>query len=253
MKLKYCEAHGPFRGEKCPICGADGKLILNDWELEALSKIITGILRHFPEKFNVSLDEHGWAKISDISLGIRNKERKFRWLKDYHVEYFIITDPKGRFQMDPEKKSVRAVYGHSIDVDLSDLPRDGIPPKLYYSIDKEEEEFINEIGIRAGERRWVHLSKTYEEAYIAGLHKTDDPVVLEINTEEAMKDGIEFYRATKTIYITKEIPPKYIKKARKRKVEVPEEELKEIELEKKRKEERERRRKEREERIEEGR
>lgn len=247
MKLKVCEMHGPFRGEKCPICGAEGKLVLNDWELEALSKIITGILRHFPEKFNVKLDEHGWAKISDIALGIRNRERKFRWLKDYHIEDFIITDPKGRFQMDPDKKTVRAVYGHSIDIDLSDLPKDGIPSKLYYAISPEEEEFIGEIGIKAGERKWVHLSKSYEEAYIAGLHRTDNPIILEINAEDAIRDGFEFYRATKTIYITREIPPRYIKKARKRKVEVPEEELKEIEIEKKRKEEKERRREKEEE------
>ncbi len=250
MKLKLCDVHGPFRGENCPLCGKEGKLILNDWEYEALSKIITGILRHFPEKFNVKLDEHGWASIPEITLGIRNKERKFRWLKDHHIEYFILTDPKGRFQMDPEKKMVRAVYGHSLDVDLSDLPKDDIPAKLYYAIAPQEEEFIDEIGIKSGERRWVHLSKTYEEAYIAGLHRTDDPIVMEINAEEARNDGVEFYRATKTIYITREIPPRYIKKARKRKVEVPEEELKEIEMEKKRKEEREKRRREREGEIE---
>ncbi|MEM3258832.1 MAG: hypothetical protein QW533_00335, partial [Thermoplasmata archaeon] len=92
----------------------------------------------------------------------------------------------------------------------------------------------------------LHLSKTYEEAYIAGLHRTDDPIIIEVNVDEAKNDGIEFYKATKTIYITKEIPPKYIKKARKRKVDVPEEELKEIALEKKRKEEKEKKRKERE-------
>ncbi|MEM0144398.1 MAG: RNA 2'-phosphotransferase [Thermoplasmata archaeon] len=246
MMLKLCQVHGPFRGEKCPQCGKDGKIILNDWEFEALSKIITGILRHFPEKFNVKLDENGWANISDIALNIRNREKKFRWVKDYHIEYFVLTDPKGRFQMDPEKKRIRAVYGHSIDVDLSDLPKDDIPSKLYYAIDPQEEEFIKEIGIKPGERRWIHLSKTYEEAYIAGLHRTDDPIIIEVNVDEAKNDGIEFYKATKTIYITKEIPPKYIKKARKRKVDVPEEELKEIALEKKRKEEKEKKRKERE-------
>ncbi|MEM0334503.1 MAG: RNA 2'-phosphotransferase, partial [Thermoplasmata archaeon] len=137
MMLKLCQVHGPFRGEKCPQCGKDGKIILNDWEFE---------------------DENGWANISDIALNIRNREKKFRWVKDYHIEYFVLTDPKGRFQMDPEKKRIRAVYGHSIDVDLSDLPKDDIPSKLYYAIDPQEEEFIKEIGIKPGERRWIHLS-----------------------------------------------------------------------------------------------
>jgi len=246
MKLKVCQLHGPFRGESCPICGSEGKLLLNDWELEAISRIITGILRHFPEKFGVQLDEKGWAKIDDITEGIKNKERKFRWLKAQHVESFILTDPKGRFQMDPMERKVRAVYGHSISVDLSDLPKDNIPDKLFYAIVPEEEEFITEIGIKPGERKWVHLSKSYEEAYIAGRHRSEDPLVLEINAKDAIENGVEIHRATKTIYISKDIPPAFIKKARKRHVEVPEEELKEIEMEKKRREEKERRRMEEE-------
>jgi len=244
MKLKSCETHGPFRGEKCPICGSEGKLLLNDWEFEDISRIVTGILRHFPEKFDVVLDEKGWAKIQDIVNGIKKNERKFRWLKNIHIESFVLTDPKGRFQYDPSQGKVRAVYGHSINVDLSDLPRDNIPEKLYYAIVPEEEEFIKEIGIKPGERKWVHLSRTYEEAYIAGRHRSDDPIVLEINAKEAINDGIEIYRATKYIYITKEIPPKYIKKARKRNVELTEEELKEIEMEKKRREMKEKRKEE---------
>lgn len=246
MKLKICQVHGPFRGETCPICGEDGKLLLNDWELEAISRIITGILRHFPEKFDVHVDEKGWAKIEDIVEGIRNKERKFRWLKPQHVEAFVLTDPKGRFQMDNVERKVRAVYGHSINVDLSDLPNDNLPDKLFYAIVPEEEEFISEIGIKPGERKWVHLSKTYDEAYIAGRHRSDDPLVFEINVKDATENGVEIHRATKTIYISKDIPPQFIKKARKRHVEVPEEELKEIEMEKKRREEKERRRMEEE-------
>ncbi|MGC8663234.1 MAG: RNA 2'-phosphotransferase [Thermoplasmata archaeon] len=246
MKLKICQTHGPFRGETCPICGDEGRLLLNDWELEAISRIITGILRHFPEKFNVTIDEKGWAKIDEIAEGIRTKERKFRWLKPQHIEAFIITDPKGRFQMDTLEGKVRAVYGHSINVDLSDLPSDNLPEKLYYAIVPEEEEFVNEIGIKPGERKWIHLSKTYEEAYIAGRHRSEDPLVLEINVKKAQEEGVEFHRATKTIYISKDIPPQFIKKARKRHVELQDEELKEIELEKRRKEEKERRRMEEE-------
>lgn len=239
MKLKICLTHGPFRGENCPICGQEGKFLLNDWETDAVSRMLTGILRHFPDKFNLKLDEHGWANINDVVEAIKKRHPRFMWLKPMHVEYFILTDPKGRFQLDVNEKKVRAVYGHSIDVDLTDLPTDKIPEKLYYPTNAEEEEFILEIGLKPGERRWVHLSKSYEEAYIAGKHRTDDPVVLEINAKEAQENGIVFYRAAKTIYITKEIPVQYIKHARKRKIEVPEEELKIIQQEKIRKEKKE--------------
>ncbi|MGC8610846.1 MAG: RNA 2'-phosphotransferase [Thermoplasmata archaeon] len=241
MKIKSCIKHGPFRGEKCPVCGDNGKLILNDWEVEALSRIITGILRHFPENFNVRLDQNGWAKINDIVEGIKRKDRKFRWLKPYHIEAFILTDPKGRFQYDKINGKVRATYGHSINVDLSDLPSDNIPERLYYAIVPEEEEFINEIGIKPGERKWVHLSGTYEEAYIAGRHRSDNPIVLEINAKKLIDDGKPIFKANDKIYITKEIPPGYFEKPEQKEVEIPEEELKSIEEEKRKRREKERR------------
>ncbi|MGC8585540.1 MAG: RNA 2'-phosphotransferase [Thermoplasmata archaeon] len=241
MKIKICNKHGPFRGEKCPVCGDEGKLMLNDWEVEALSRILTGILRHFPENFNVKLDQHGWANINDIAEGIRGKNKKFRFLKPYHVEAFILTDTKGRFQYDKSAGKVRATYGHSINVDLSDLPSENIPRKLYYAIVPEEEEFINEIGIKPGERKWVHLSDSYEEAYISGRHRTDNPIVLEIDAEKLINDGRAIYRANEKIYITKEIPPGYFIKAPIKEVEVPKEELDQIEEEKRRRKEKERR------------
>jgi putative RNA 2'-phosphotransferase len=240
MKLKMCTTHGPFRGEKCPVCEQEGKFLLNDWETDAVSRILTGVLRHFPDKFNLRLDEHGWSKIDDIVDAIKKRHPRFVWLKPMHIEYFIMTDSKGRFQLDMNEKKVRAVYGHSIDVDLTDLPTDKIPDKLYYATTSDEEEFILEIGLKPGERRWIHLSKSYDEAYIAGKHRTDGPVILEINAKDALENHIVFYRAAKTIYITKDVPVQFIKHARKRKVEVPEEEMRLIEEEKRRKEKKER-------------
>ncbi|NPA75974.1 MAG: RNA 2'-phosphotransferase [Euryarchaeota archaeon] len=236
VQVRWCESHGPFRGDTCPICGEEGKFMLNDWELVALSRMLAGILRHFPEKFGVRLDDHGWANLYDIVKGIKRRHRRFGWLKIKHIEAIVLTDDKGRYQLDLENRRIRATYGHSIKVDLSDLPTEGIPETLYYPTTEEELEFIQEMGLKPGDRKWVHLSKNYEDAYIAGRHRVDDPIVLEIDAHAAVEAGYPIYVASPKVFISNEIPPEFITVAEKREVEVPEEELKKIEEEKIRRE-----------------
>ena len=207
--------------------------------------MLTGILRHFPEKFGVKLDEHGWAPIYEIVKGIKRKHRRFRWLRIKHIIALVLTDDKGRYQLDIENKKVRATYGHSIKVDLSDLPTKNIPEKLYYPTTEEELEFIQEIGLRPGDRKWVHLSKTYRDAYIAGRHTVDDPIILEVDAKGAIEEGYQIYAAAKTVYIAHEIPPKFISMAKKQEVELSEEELERIEEERRRREKKLQREKER--------
>jgi len=235
-QIKQCEAHGYFRGDRCPICGSEGKFLLNDWELEALSRMLSGILRHFPYKFRVNIDPMGWADIYDIVNGIKRRHRRFWWLRRHHIEAIALTDPKGRFQVDLEKKKIRATYGHTIPVDLSDLPTDDIPEILYYPVSREEADILLESGLKPTDRRWVHLSFSYEDAYIAGRHRMDDVVVLAVKTKCCEDKGIKIHRAAKTIFITTEVPPECLEMPEQREVELSEEELKAIEMEKKRKE-----------------
>ena len=210
--------------------------MLNEWELVALSRMLAGILRHFPEKFGVRLDEHGWASMYDIVKGIKRRHRRFGWLKMKHLEAIVLTDDKGRYQLDIDNKRIRATYGHSIKVDLSDLPVDGVPDHLYYPTTSEELEFIQEMGIKPGDRKWVHLSKVYRDAYIAGRHRVEDPVVLEIDAKAAIDAGYPIYVASPKVFISNDVPPQFISVAEKIEIEMPEEELQKIEEEKIRRE-----------------
>ena len=64
--LRQCPEHGYFRGEKCPVCTQKGKFLMNDNELNSLGRILAGILRHFPEKFNLDIDKNGWVVINPL-------------------------------------------------------------------------------------------------------------------------------------------------------------------------------------------
>lgn len=182
---------------------------MNDEELERLGKMMAGALRHFPEKFNIEIDEHGWVNLYSFIDAVRERSNRFRWLRPHHVEAVVATDLKGRYQI--KGNELRATYGHSIDIDL-DLPTEDIPEKLYYPTTNEEVDIILETGLKPVDRKMVHLSKTADDAKTAGLHRVENPVIIEIDAKKAIEKGLVIMQAGKTVYLTKDVPAEYLKK-----------------------------------------
>ncbi len=225
--LKECYTDGPFRGDKCPVCGLPSKLLMNGKEVDALSRILAGMLRHFPERYGIRLNDHGWVRIGIIIPVIKVQGRYFNWLTQKHIEALVKTDPKERYEIN-ENGEIRARYGHTIPVNLDDMPTDGIPEKLYYQTTAEEFDFIKETGISPSDKTWIHLSKTYRQAYISGLFHVDDPLVVEINTAEVIESGMPIYRATDDIFVVARIPPEFVRESPVEEVTPTEEEKIEI-------------------------
>ena len=207
--LGYCEEHGYYRGKSCPVCNKEGKFIMNDYETKKLSSILVGILRHFPKQFNVELDKHGWGDMEEIAKAISVKIEKFYWVRKRHIVAIALTDEKGRYEVKEGK--IRAKYAHTIDVDLSDLPKADIDI-LYYPVTQEEMDIVMEQGIFPTDRSKVHLSATLEKATEAGKVRDENPIILKINAKKAIEDGIDIRKATKDVYLADKIEAKYITK-----------------------------------------
>lgn len=207
MMIRECEEHGYYKNEKCPECGRRGKFIMSDEEIERLGKTTAGILRHFPTKYGLEIDDRGWVDMEHFVKVLRNRQKRFHWLRKYHIEALIETDPKGRYQ--GEDGYIRATYGHSIDVDL-DLPSEDIPDTLYLPTTEKEADLLLEGGVKPSDRTYVHLSGSYESAVEAGSIRSDDPVILKVDAEGALSEGESIMRAGKDVLISKEIPPEYL-------------------------------------------
>jgi putative RNA 2'-phosphotransferase len=207
--LRMCRDHGYFRGEECPICGDEGKFLLSDYELESLGRIMAGILRHFPERFHLEMDEEGFVDIYRMVSAIKRKRGdRMRWLRPTHIIGLVETDKKGRYQV--ENNHVRATYGHSIELSMS-LPTDNIPERLYYPSTEDDLEKHMSDGLVPEGRSMVHLSKTYRDAYEAGSHRGGaEPIIVRIDADMAQDNGIIIQRAGKTVYTVEEIPADFI-------------------------------------------
>lgn len=209
--LYECEEHGYYRGEKCPICGEKGKFLMSENELNSLSRILAGALRHFPEKLGLMMDGKGWIEISSLIESIGVSRSGFNWLRIHHIEALVETDPRGRYQIDGGM--IRATYGHTIDIDPSDLPLAEIDI-FYYPVTEEEADIIIEGGLYPTDRKKVHLSGSIEKAIEAGRVRTEEPLIIKVDGKKAKKDGLKIYHAGADVYITDGIDAKYISKVK---------------------------------------
>ncbi len=216
--LKECRSHGYFRDEFCPVCGEDSKFLLNDQEVELLGRTMAGVLRHFPQRYGLEMDEHGWVDLRDFITAVQIRNKRFRFLRPHHIVGLVETDPKGRYQFLDGK--IRATYGHSLDVDL-DLPTEGIPDVLYYPTTEEELHLVVEAGLRPSDRKMVHLSATYESAMEAGRVRSQSPLILEVDAKGARDSGAVIWKAGKTVYTAKEIPGEFLHRSQRVEEELP--------------------------------
>ena len=160
------------------------------------SKRLAYLLRHS------KLPNHkGWIKVDVVKneLGVS--------LLD--IQKIVHEDTKGRFEFSEDKSSVRALYGHSIDVNLGLEPTTP-PPVLYHGTAEKYIDSIMKEGLRPCKRNFVHLSETMDMAQQVGT-RHGSPVVLSIDIEAMIRAGCKFYKAQNGIWLTGDIPSKFLK------------------------------------------
>jgi putative RNA 2'-phosphotransferase len=200
--IHECEEHGYFRGEECPLCGEEGKFIMSDYEVEKLGRSMAAILRH--GNGEPDMDEQGFVDIRDIVSMVKGRDQnRWKWLRPHHIEAMVETDPKGRYQI--SGADVRATYGHTIKLELN-LPTDNVPEELYYPATDEEAELILEAGLMPTDRAMVHLSLTYDDAVTAGSVRSEDPVIIAVDTYACSEAGFPVGKAAKTVFLCEKVP-----------------------------------------------
>ncbi len=184
--IRTCTSHGYFRGEKCK-CGDNGRFVLSSYKADKLGRIVSGALRHFPQELGLSVDKQGWVVYDEL---IKAVQTRYPWARDFHIKALVESDEKGRYQIKDGK--IRATYGHSIDVELDHPLND--QPMLYYGTSEEEAEMILVSGLKPVKQRYVHLSRTIENAVtVANIH-TDKPIIVTVDAKGASESGIKIMK-----------------------------------------------------------
>lgn len=179
---------------------------LTNMELTAKQKtrksiFLALILRHQPEKGNLTLDKHGWADVSKVLKALDITKEA--------LQDIVATDEKGRYEFNETETKIRACQGHSVNVEIEFIHAD--PPEiLYHGTVTKNLNYILKEGLLPMSRLYVHLSSDYDTAFKVGSRRQGNTIVLKVLAGEMKRKGYNFVRSSNGVWLIKAVPPEFL-------------------------------------------
>lgn len=171
--------------------------------LKKVSKLLSLILRHQPEKIGLTLDRGGWANVEDLLKACEDHGVE---LSRETLEQVVALNDKSRFALRDGR--IRASQGHSIDVDLGLTPSTP-PDQLFHGTATRFLDAIRQQGLTSRQRQFVHLSLDEKTAVNVG-NRHGKPVVLIVDARAMQQDGCPFYVSENGVWLVSGVAPKYL-------------------------------------------
>ena len=146
------------------------------------------------------MDKNGWVSVASVldALNITMQE----------LELIVTENNKKRFEFNNDQTLIRARQGHSVNVDVG-LKEVRILHPLYHGTAERFLDSIKEKGLLKGTRQHVHLTDNVTTAQQVGS-RHGKPVVIVVDTEKMMRDGVKVYLSNNGVYLTDYVDPKYL-------------------------------------------
>jgi len=171
-----------------------------------ISKFLSLVLRHQPEKIGLDLDENGWASIPEL---LRACSRNQFSITPAELQTVVANNDKQRFAISADGTKIRASQGHSIAIELDYTPI--TPPDILYH--GTAERFLPSIlsmGLVKQNRHHVHMSSDRATAHKVGS-RHGKPAILAINSSQMSTEGFQFYQSENGVWLTEHVPVIYLK------------------------------------------
>lgn len=169
------------------------------------SRFLSLVLRHRPELAGLQLDAAGWVGVDELLAGVaRNGQPMTR----EQLLEIVATNDKKRFELDAAGVRIRAVQGHSVEVELGHA--EAAPPEvLLHGTHAAVLPAIRREGLLRMQRHHVHLHQDPALAATVGGRR-GTPVVLRVRAAAMAAAGHVFYVAPNGVWLTEHVPPQFL-------------------------------------------
>jgi putative RNA 2'-phosphotransferase len=174
-------------------------------ELISISKFLSLVLRHQPQRIGIVLDEAGWVDVEQLLVRCAASGRP---ITVEALSEVVASSDKKRFAFSDDRLRIRANQGHSVDVALG-LPMSNPPDVLYHGTAARSVAGILKEGLQRRSRHHVHLSADVAVARTVGA-RHGSPVVLRVRARELADQGQTFWRSDNGVWLTDEVPASFL-------------------------------------------
>jgi putative RNA 2'-phosphotransferase len=178
---------------------------MTDKQTIRISKFLSLILRHEPERVGLTLGEAGWIPVDDLLGALKHNGIE---VTRENLSHIVATSDKKRFAFSDDGLKIRANQGHSVEVDLEYSPQP--PPEiLYHGTATRFLDSISQNGLQKMDRHDVHLSaETKMTMQVGGRH--GKPALLTIRAGEMHRAGFAFRRSPNGVWLVDHVPARFI-------------------------------------------
>lgn len=170
-----------------------------------ISKFLSLVLRHEPERIGLKLDSQGWVEVNKLLEACKRHDFP---ITHEELHFVIDTNDKKRFALSGDGQSIRAQHGHTTTVRLGYEPC--VPPEfLYHGTAERSLDSIRQRGLVRGQRQYVHLSPDRETAISVG-RRHGRPVVLRVLAGRMHAQGCLFFQSPSGVWLTEEVAPEFL-------------------------------------------
>lgn len=179
------------------------------------SRYLCTLLRHHKNPLGVHTDARGWVNVEELvkrwcEINIKHKDH----ITVEEVKHMVMMDDKSRFSLSGDLTMIRANQGHTFDIAQDAFTRIVPPSQLFHGTSIHALKSIETSGITKQDRHHVHLSRDAATAYGVGMrHRKQaylDAVVLGIDVQRMVSDGIAFFISDNGVYLVDHVPFQYV-------------------------------------------
>lgn len=173
-----------------------------------LSRFLSLVLKHDPDQIGLTLDSKGWAEVDHLLAQLAAHGKR---ANHDDIDKVVAAGDQARFRFSEDRLKIRAIEGHSIDIDL-ELPPLEPPEFLYHGTAERFLKSIQVKGLNSRSKPHVHLSDDLK-AITKECLQLGKPVILLVEAKRMFDDGYEFFLSESGIWMTKEVPFSYIERS----------------------------------------
>jgi putative RNA 2'-phosphotransferase len=170
-------------------------------KVTALSKLLTYILAHRPDEFGLVLDHEGFIPVKDLQQAVAEEEG-WSYVRASHITEVAYGSDREKFELADNR--IRGAQ-HAVQYETA------TPPQiLYYASRRRAYPHILRRGLDPGEKQYVPLAINPELALRIGRRRDLDPILMEINAQQANDEAVAFYQTHPLLYLAGHVPSAYI-------------------------------------------
>jgi len=164
-----------------------------------LSKFITYVLGRKPAEFGLASDHNGYIKIKEFLRAVCEEEG-FKYVRRSHIDEILMSLPNPLIEIDGN--FIRAKFRDNLP---KQNPTYNLPKLLYTCVRRKAYPNVFIKGIFPMDFSRVILSSEPEMAERIGKRKDQLPVLLTVQTQKSIAEGIVFYEAGDTLFLSESI------------------------------------------------